>query len=48
MRRIAAEHGLPTADKAESQEICFVPDGDYARFVEKHKGDAALTARGRS
>jgi tRNA-specific 2-thiouridylase len=27
---------LPTADKAESQEICFVPDGDYARFVERN------------
>jgi tRNA-uridine 2-sulfurtransferase len=27
---------LPTADKPESQEICFVPDGDYARFVERN------------
>ena len=27
--------GLPTADKPESQEICFVPDGDYAAFVER-------------
>lgn len=26
--------GLPNADKADSQEICFVPDGDYAGFVE--------------
>src|SRR5262245_52680376 len=34
VRRLAAERGLPTADKAESQEICFVPDGDYAAFVE--------------
>ncbi len=42
VRRIAAEQSLPTAQKAESQEICFVPDGDYARFVERHKGDAAL------
>jgi tRNA-specific 2-thiouridylase len=42
VRRIALENGLPTAHKAESQEICFVPDGDYARFVEKHQGDAAL------
>jgi tRNA-specific 2-thiouridylase len=34
VRRLAAERGLPTADKPESQEICFVPDGDYAAFVE--------------
>ena len=32
---MAAERGLPTAGKAESQEICFVPDGDYAAFVER-------------
>ena len=36
VRRMAAERGLPTADKPESQEICFVPDDDYAGFVERH------------
>jgi tRNA-specific 2-thiouridylase len=36
VRRLAAERGLPTADKAESQEICFVPDDDYSGFVERH------------
>jgi tRNA-specific 2-thiouridylase len=35
VRRIAAERALLTADKPESQEICFVPDGDYAAFVER-------------
>ncbi len=35
VRRIAAAHGLPTANKAESQEICFIPDDDYAAFVER-------------
>jgi tRNA-specific 2-thiouridylase len=35
VRRLARERGLPTADKAESQEICFVPDGDYAAFVDR-------------
>jgi tRNA-specific 2-thiouridylase len=35
VRRLARERGLPVADKAESQEICFVPDGDYAGFVER-------------
>ena len=36
VRKIAHEYGLPVADKAESQEICFVPDGDYAAFIERH------------
>jgi tRNA-uridine 2-sulfurtransferase len=40
VRRIAAERALPTAEKAESQEICFVPDGDYAGFVEGRAGAA--------
>lgn len=35
VRRLAARCGLPTADKAESQEICFVPDDDYAGFLER-------------
>jgi tRNA-specific 2-thiouridylase len=40
VRALATSRGLPTADKHESQEICFVPDGDYARFVEKQAGPA--------
>jgi tRNA-uridine 2-sulfurtransferase len=35
VRRRARELALAVADKAESQEICFVPDGDYAAFVER-------------
>jgi tRNA-specific 2-thiouridylase len=35
VRRMAADRKLITADKPESQEICFVPDGDYAGFVER-------------
>jgi tRNA-uridine 2-sulfurtransferase len=34
--------GLANADKPESQEICFVPDGDYARFVERHSDGSEL------
>jgi len=34
VRAYARTRGLPVADKPDSQEICFVPDGDYARFVE--------------
>ena len=33
--------GLPVAEKPESQEICFVPDGDYAGFVERPHGRRA-------
>ena len=36
VREIARGIGLETADKAESQEICFVPDGNYAKFVESY------------
>jgi tRNA-specific 2-thiouridylase len=36
VRAVAAELGLRTADKAESQDICFVPDNDYRRFVTAH------------
>jgi len=35
VRQRARQLGLANADKPESQEICFVPDGDYARFVER-------------
>ena len=35
VRRMAADMGLKVADKPDSQEICFVPDNDYARFLEK-------------
>ena len=34
-RAIAAELGLKTKDKVESQEICFVPDKDYGRFLKE-------------
>lgn len=36
VRRIARHFGLQVADKAESQEICFVSDGHYADFIESH------------
>ena len=40
VRRLAAEFGLPTARKGESQEICFVPDGDYPRFLRERFPEA--------
>jgi len=43
-RTLARRYGLGTAEKAESQEICFVPDGDYAAVLERFlpAGAAAL------
>ena len=40
VRRIAAEQGLVNAAKPDSEDICFVPDGDYARFIEDRTGRA--------
>ncbi|MFV0358557.1 tRNA 2-thiouridine(34) synthase MnmA [Tropicimonas sp.] len=34
-RALAQRHGLMVADKPDSQDICFVPDGDYASVIEK-------------
>lgn len=39
IRQIALEQKLPIAHKPDSQEICFVPDNDYARFIERQAGD---------
>jgi tRNA U34 2-thiouridine synthase MnmA/TrmU len=36
VRAVARQLGLDTADKPESQEICFVPDGNYSRLVEDY------------
>jgi tRNA-specific 2-thiouridylase len=38
VRQIAEEAGLPVAHKHDSQEICFIPDDDYASFVEQDSG----------
>ena len=35
VREIARRHGLAVADKAASMEICFIPDKDYARYIEQ-------------
>ena len=39
IRRLAEEAGLPVANKPDSQEICFVPDNDYAAFIEREAGE---------
>ncbi len=40
IRELALEAGLEVAHKPDSQEICFVPDGDYAAFIEGETGVA--------
>lgn len=40
IRRFAEESGLPVAKKPDSQDICFVPDGDYAAFIRRYTGEA--------
>ena len=39
-RELASEFGLPVAEKADSQDICFVPDGRYAKFIKRLRPDA--------
>src|SRR4051795_5955389 len=39
IRAIARELGLKTADKVDSQEICFVPGNDYKAFLRSHMGE---------
>jgi tRNA-uridine 2-sulfurtransferase len=50
VRQLAERHRLPTSTKPESMEICFVPDGDYAAFVERvagpQPGGEIVTAQG--
>jgi tRNA-specific 2-thiouridylase len=41
VRRIATDFGLGVAAKADSQDICFVPDGDYARIVRTLRPEGA-------
>ena len=44
VRDRARERGLETASKPESQDICFIPDGDLAGFLESHAADRADVA----
>lgn len=39
IREMAVKNDLPTAHKPDSQDICFIPDGDYAGFIERQVPD---------
>lgn len=45
-RRLAAQMGLPVADKPDSQEICFVPDDDYKNFIASREPSAQALQAG--
>ncbi len=36
IRNLAREHGLEVANKPDSEDICFIPDGDYKKFLEEY------------
>lgn len=38
VRELAQEHGFVTSSKPDSQDICFVPNGDYRKFIEEFTG----------
>jgi tRNA-uridine 2-sulfurtransferase len=42
VRQIAARFGLPTASKQDSQDLCFLGDGDYRRFLRQHAPDVMV------
>lgn len=46
VRKLAGEAGLLIADKRDSQDICFVPDGDYNAFLERQLGKEDLPPPG--
>ena len=39
IRKIAEEYDLPVAQKKDSQEVCFIPDNDYVKFLEGRKSN---------
>ena len=45
IRDLAREAGLHTADKPDSQEICFIPDNDYAGFLDRYRGRSDTAGR---
>ncbi len=43
VRELARQHGLALAEKPDSQEICFVPGGDYKRFIDAYLAEEGAT-----
>ncbi len=47
IRKLAGKDELVTATKPESQDICFIPDGNYAAFLERHFPEESKAAKGK-
>ena len=45
VRELARELGIPVAEKPDSQEICFVPNGDYAAFIDAYFREQGVSPR---
>lgn len=45
VRKLAGEKGLTSAGKKDSQDICFIPDGDYRRFLLERRPDIGTKGR---
>ena len=45
VREIAIDEGYGNASKGESQDICFIPDGDYVRFIREYTGEPPKKGR---
>ena len=45
VREIAGSNGFVTSRKHDSQDICFVPDGDYVSFLQKYRGIPPVAAK---
>lgn len=43
VRELARENGIKSADKGDSQDICFLPDGDHSAFIERFSGKAPVS-----
>lgn len=44
-RALAEQHGLLNAHRPDSQDICFIPDGDYAAFIQRATGEPPASGR---
>ncbi len=42
VKALAAEYGLVSRDRSESQDICFIPDGDHTSFIRGHSGSGLV------
>jgi tRNA-uridine 2-sulfurtransferase len=47
VRRMAREAALPVAEKPESMELCFVPNGDYVQFIHSYAAENSIPLAGR-